>query len=167
MDRLLSNGRIIAGGITVMVIIFAALMAPILAPYDPTLMNPSKAFAIPGLEYFLGTDEFGRDIFSRLIFGVRISVQIAIYSVLISCVFGVLSGAIAAYIGGFIGNLIMRIMDVLLSIPPIIFAIAVFTFIGSGVPHIIFAIAILYTPRFSRIAYSTSMSVKENDYVKP
>ncbi len=166
MDRFLSNRRVVAGGITVAVILFAALLAPVLAPHDPTQMHPSKAFANPGREYLLGTDEFGRDIFSRLIYGVRISVQIAAYSVLIASVFGVLLGAMAAYAGGFVGNLIMRMMDILMSIPPILFAIAIVAFVGTGVPHIIAAIGILYIPRFARIAYSTSLSVKENDFVK-
>ena len=166
MGRLLTNGRVVAGGVAVAVILLTALFAPILAPQEPTQMNPSKAFASPGRAYLLGTDEFGRDIFSRLIFGVRISIQIALYSVVLAAVFGVLLGATAAYAGGVVGNLMMRMMDILMSIPPILFAIAVVAFIGTGVPHITVAIGILYIPRFARIAYSTSLSVKENDYIK-
>ena len=166
MSKFLSNIRVVVGGTLVMAIVLTALLAPLLSNHNPDKMNPVKAFRPPSVEYRLGTDNYGRDIFSRLLHGARISVQIALYSVIIAAVLGVFWGSIAAYTGGLFGNLVMRFMDILMSIPPIIFAIAIVAFIGSGVPHLVAAIGLLYAPRFGRIAYSSALSVKQNDYVK-
>jgi peptide/nickel transport system permease protein len=166
MTRFLSNPRVLVGGFAIIILFLTAVLAPVLAPFDPYKLNPSKSLRSPGQTYLLGTDDLGRDIFSRLVFGTRISLIIALLSVFLAAVCGIFLGVLAGYSGGFSDTLIMRAMDILMSIPPILFAIAVVAFLGTGVPHLIAAIGILYTPRFARIVYSSTMSVKENDYVK-
>jgi len=166
MSRFLGNIRVIVGGCAIIILFVTAVLAPFLAPFDPDKMNPSKSLKDPGGIYLLGTDDLGRDIFSRLVYGARISLLIAMAAVFLSAVGGVFLGVLAGYAGGLTDTAVMRMMDILMSFPPILFAIAIVAFLGTGVPHLIAAIGILYTPRFARIAYSSTISVRENEYVK-
>jgi len=166
MRQLFGNVRVIVGGAAIVLLFMMALLAPTIAPFEPNRMNPSKALKDPGSVYLLGTDDLGRDIFSRLVYGTRISLSIALTAVFIAAMAGVFLGVVAGYAGGLVDTAIMRMVDILMSFPPILFAIAIVAFMGTGVPNLIAAIGILYTPRFARIAYSSTMSVKENDYVK-
>jgi ABC-type dipeptide/oligopeptide/nickel transport system permease subunit len=166
MDRFINNIRIVVGGCALIILFFTAILAPVLSPFDPNKMNPAKSLKDPGQTYLLGTDDLGRDIFSRLVYGTRISLTIALTAVFLAAVCGVFLGLLAGYAGGLTDTAVMRMVDILMSFPPILFAIAIVAFLGTGVPHMVAAIAILYTPRFARIAYSSTMSVKENDYVK-
>jgi peptide/nickel transport system permease protein len=142
------------------------LLAPFLVPYDPDQMKPDQAFQLPDRNHWLGTDDYGRDLLSRLIIGARISIQIAVLAILAAAFCGVSLGTTAAYLGGVGDTAIMRIMDILIAFPPILFAIAIVAFLGTGITQMICAIAVLYTPRFARIAYSSAISIKANDYVQ-
>jgi ABC-type dipeptide/oligopeptide/nickel transport system permease subunit len=151
----------------VTIILFAtAFLGPFLSPHDPNKMNPGKALQMPNKTFLLGTDHYGRDTLSRLINGTRISIKISVFAVLIAALCGICLGTIAGYAGGIVDNVIMRVMDIFISFPPILFAIAIVAFLGTGVPHLIFAIATIYAPRFARLSYSSVLSIKENDYVQ-
>ena len=166
MKQIIKNVRVVVGGFAIIILFLTAVLAPVLTPFEPDKMHPAKALSDPGRIYLLGTDDLGRDIFSRLVYGARISLSIALTAVFLAALCGVFFGLLAGYTGGFIDTVIMRLVDILMSFPPILFAITIVAFLGTGVPHLIAAIGILYTPRFARIAYSSTMSVKENDYVK-
>lgn len=166
LRMLLNNKRVLVGAVGSAVLFVIVFFAPFLAPHNPDQMNPDKAFQPPSRTFLLGTDDFGRDILSRLIYGTRISIQIAASSILAAAVCGVSLGIAAGYLGGFGDSLIMRFMDILISFPPILFAIAFVAFLGTGTSQLILAIGILYIPRFARIAYSSVLSVKESDFVE-
>jgi peptide/nickel transport system permease protein len=142
-----------------------ALLAPVLAPADPIEMSPPQRLLPPGGRFLLGTDEFGRDILSRLLYGGRVSLVVAFGSIAIATVFGVALGLIGGYYGGLPETLTMRSMDVLLCIPPILLAIAVVAFAGSSLPNLVLVIGLIYIPRFARIVHGSALSVKQREFV--
>lgn len=156
--------RIGAGGLAALAIV--ALLADVIAPADPLKMDYVQTFRGPGEDGFiLGSDEFGRDILSRLIFGARVSLQVAVLSVVLSTVAGVFLGLVAGYFGGLLDAVIMRLMDVLLCFPPILMAISILTFMGNSQLNLIIAIAVLFTPGFVRIIYSSVVMLKHEEFV--
>ncbi len=159
------NVRLLLGGSVLAAFILAAVVAPLIAPRDPLQPNPARSLAGPSWAYPLGNDEFGRDVLSRLIFGARVSMAISIVSVALGLAAGTLAGFLAAYYGGLTDFMVMRGADVLLSIPPVLLAIGVVAILGASVPNIIAAITVLYTPRFARVAYAATHSVRTLDYV--
>jgi peptide/nickel transport system permease protein len=159
------NGRILVGGGVLTAFLLMALLAPLLAPYDPLRLYPGQALASPSWSHPLGNDEFGRDVLSRLIYGARISMQVALVAIGVALAAGTLAGFVAGYYGGLADPLVMRSADVLLAIPPVLLAIGVVAMLGPSVPNLILTVAILYTPRFARVAYATTQAVREHDYV--
>jgi peptide/nickel transport system permease protein len=159
------NARILLGGGVLSLYLLLALLAPLIAPYDPLQTFPAQALASPSRAHPLGNDEFGRDVLSRLIFGARISMQVAIVAVGLALAAGTLAGFVAGYVGGRIDPFVMRSADVLLSIPPVLLAIGVVAMLGPSVPNLILTVAILYTPRFARVAYASTKAVRQLDYV--
>ncbi len=143
-----------------------ALFAPLIAPYHPIDdVNYSKLNAAPSSEHLFGTDEYGRDIFSRVLYGARVSVSISFTTILISATIGVMMGLISGYLGGITDSILMRIVDGLMSFPPILFAIALMAALGTSTQNIILSLAIVYTPMFARLIRGTVLSVKEREYV--
>jgi ABC-type dipeptide/oligopeptide/nickel transport system permease subunit len=157
--------RVLVSGGFIVLLVIVALLAPILATSDPNLIRADVRFQPPGAAGLLGTDEFGRDMFSRIIFGARLSLLVSITSVIIALVFGIVMGMVAGYFGNPTDIILMRLADAILSFPPILLAIFVVAFLGSSVLNVILVIGLLYIPRFARIAYSSALSVKENDYI--
>jgi peptide/nickel transport system permease protein len=141
------------------------VVAPLIAPYDPLLPNPDRSLAPPSAAHPLGNDEFGRDVLSRLIFGARISIEVSIASIALALGVGTLAGLLAGYSGGLIDWIVMRAADVVLSVPPVLLAIGVVAILGPSLPNLILTIAVLYAPRFARVAYSSTKAVRELDYV--
>ncbi len=146
--------------------VLVALGAPLLAPKDPTAQNLRAVLQPVSGAHLLGTDELGRDIFSRLIFATRISMLAAAQAVIISVGIGVLPGAIAGYFGGIIDTVIMRITDAIMSYPPLILAVAIVGLLGPNLRNAMIAIGILYAPRFLRLMRSTVMSVREETFIE-
>jgi len=146
--------------------VLVALGAPLLAPKDPTAQNLRAVLQPVSGAHLLGTDELGRDIFSRLIFATRISMLAAAQAVIISVGLGVLPGAIAGYFGGIIDAGIMRITDAIMSYPPLILAVAIVGLLGPNLRNAMIAIGILYAPRFLRLMRSTVMSVREETFIE-
>jgi peptide/nickel transport system permease protein len=157
--------RILLGGGTLTVFLLVALLAPVIAPYDPLQPFPQYALAGPSRTHWLGNDEFGRDVLSRLIYGARISMRIALFSVGLALAIGTIAGFTAAYFGRALDPIIMRSADVLLSIPPVLLAIGVVAMLGPSVTNLTLTIAALYAPRFARVAYASTQAVRDLDYV--
>jgi peptide/nickel transport system permease protein len=161
----LRNPRVTIPGAILLVLIVVAIAAPWITPDDPFAMNTSQRLSGPTADNWMGTDEYGRDIFSRLIRGSRTSLVVAFSSVAIACVVGLAFGIVGAYFGGFWEVLTMRTVDVLLTYPPILLAIAVVAFLGPSVRNLIAVIALLYAPRFARIAYGSTLQIKRREFI--
>jgi peptide/nickel transport system permease protein len=150
----------IAGGFLVLIGL-VALFASLIAPYDYRDMV-GLPLSPQGL---LGTDDFGRDVFSRLLIGLRTSLSVAVSSVIIAAVLGVALGLVAGYSGRIVGTVIMRAVDILLSFPPVVLAIAAVAILGEELVNVVLVIGVLYIPRFTRIVYSQVLSLRNVEYV--
>jgi peptide/nickel transport system permease protein len=165
-NRLRKNHLARFGLVIGVLLVFFAITAEFIAPYRYDHQNLMKAFESPSKEHFFGTDEFGRDIFSRIIHGSRISLQVGMIAVGIAVVFGGLLGSVAGYYGGRIDNLIMRAMDILLSIPSILLAIAIAASLGPGLYNMMVAVGISSTPQYARIIRGSVLSLRGQEFVE-
>ncbi|MFR0985474.1 MAG: nickel transporter permease [Frisingicoccus sp.] len=147
-------------------IVLVTIFAPFLEPHDPTKMELSQKFIAPCREFIFGTDHLGRDIFSRVIEGARVSLSIAATVVFFSAVLGVVLGMFSGYVGGATDMLIMRVVDVLLAFPTIIFALALSTMMGTGQTNLIIAITCIQWTRYARIARGETLMLKNAEYVE-
>jgi peptide/nickel transport system permease protein len=164
--RLRKNPLAMFGLFIVALLIFFAITADIIAPYKYYEQNLMASFQPPSREHLFGTDEFGRDILSRIIHGSRISLQVGLIAVGISVVLGGFFGAIAGFYGGRIDNLIMRGMDILLSIPSILLAIAIAASLGPGLYNMMVAVGISTTPQYARIIRGSVLSLRGQEFVE-
>jgi peptide/nickel transport system permease protein len=157
--------------ILIALFVLAAIFAPVLAPYDPNSQNLLGRMRPPGtvsrsFHYLLGSDELGRDLLTRLIYGARVSLFVAIASVILSGVVGVLLGMLAGYLRGWVELIVMRLVDVFLSIPAILLAIITVAVLGTGLVNVIVVLALTRWPRYARIAYGQTLSVANMPYVR-
>ena len=164
--RLQRNRLAILGMCIMCILALTALFAPILAPYHYATLNPADSFEPPSWKYLLGTDEFGRDILSRIIYGAQVSLQVGIFSVALAMSSGGILGAIAAYYGGYIDEIIMRIMDIMLSIPQILLAIAIAAALGPGLLNVTIAVSIASLPAFARVVRGAVLSIVEQEFIE-
>jgi len=155
---------VVGAGIAVVVIVIAVL-APLIAPYDPIRQSVRSRFQPPGRSHLLGTDFYGRDVLSRVLFGARISLLVGVSSVALGIIVGTVMGLMAGYRRGKAEVIIMRIVDVMMSFPDEVLGIMVMVALGSGLLKLILAIAILMAPRFARLAYGPTLALRERDYV--
>jgi peptide/nickel transport system permease protein len=156
----------IVGSVIILVLLMCVLFAPYLAPYDPYLVDISNKLKVPNSEYWFGTDTVGRDVFSRVIFGARYSLAAGTIVVGIAIIFGSFIGLIAAYPGGRRGEMIMRLTDIFLAFPTMLFAIALASTLGPSFFNSMVAISIVYWPKYARLIYGQALSIRESDYVK-
>ncbi|MFZ7126023.1 MAG: ABC transporter permease [Desulfobacterales bacterium] len=159
------NKTALFGGIMAVVIVLVAIFAPVLAPYDPLDQDAVNRLSDGSAEHWLGTDDFGRDVFSRIIWGSRVSLIIGLVSVLAGLVAGTGMGMVAGYYGGRVETLVMRAVDVLMCFPDLILAIAVTAVLGSNLFNLIVTIAIVMTPRFARLSHGQLLKMRESEYV--
>jgi peptide/nickel transport system permease protein len=150
----------------IVLVIAIAVLAPLLAPYDPIVQDTVNRLERPSSEHWLGLDHFGRDVLSRIIYGTQVALIIGIASVALGGVLGTAMGIVAGYFGGRIGSLIMRVVDILLSFPDLITGLLVVAVLGTGMTKLIIAIGLTIAPRFARIAYGPTLSVKEKEFVE-
>lgn len=160
------NTIILVGAFILIIWIIVAILAPLISPYDQVKMHTLNRLEAPNKVFLLGTDEFGRDILSRLIYGARVSISIGFLSVISCALIGGSSGLLAGYCGGTIDSLIMRIMDVVMAFPAIFLAISIMAFLGPGIKNTILAIAIVYSPNFCRVTRGAVLSIRELDYIE-
>jgi ABC-type dipeptide/oligopeptide/nickel transport system permease subunit len=144
----------------------AAVLAPLIAPHDPTALRMPDRFQGPSWRYLLGTDELGRDLLSRLMYGARVSMAVGVVSVAIAAVAGTLLGLIGAFLGGRVDTVIMRMVDGLMAFPAIILALAVVTALGPSLRSAMIAIGIVSIPAFARIIRSSVLALKEREFVE-
>lgn len=164
--RLKRNKLALAGLFVIIILILVAVFADFIAPYPYAEQNLKAAFQFPSSKHIFGTDEFGRDIFSRIIFGSRISFEVGFIAVSIAVVTGGVLGAIAGYYGGVIDNLIMRFMDIALSIPQILLAIAIVAALGPSLANLMIAVGISSIPGYARIVRASVLSIKGQEFVE-
>ncbi|HCX04066.1 MAG: ABC transporter permease [Tissierellales bacterium] len=164
--RFRKNKLALFGFSVLLVFIILALAAPIIAPYDPFEMNTQSTLQKPNSSHIFGTDQFGRDILSRIIHGTRISFKVGVISVGISLVVGVAMGISAGYFGGWIDIVISRIIDIMFSFPDIFLALVIMAVLGTSLTNVMIAIGIVYTPIFARIARGSTLTVKDNAYIE-
>lgn len=163
--RLTRHKMAIVGSAILLVSLLSALTAPIVAPCDPIDMDLSSSFSPPSGAHLLGTDSFGRDVLSRMIFGTQVSLAVGLSSVGWAALVGIPIGLIAGYFGGTVGNILMRMVDALLSFPPLLLAIAITGSRGGGLANVVFALGVIYVPVFARLVRGNTLSLREEVYV--
>ncbi len=167
LKRIVKSKISLLGLIIVAVFLLVALFAPVIAPYDPISDSDLvKRLEAPSNDHIMGRDSQGRDVFSRIVYGARISVKIGVISVGFALILGVTLGALAGYYGKWLDGIIMRLMDILLAFPSVLLAIAITAVLGPELRNAMIAIGIVYTPHFARIVRSTVLSVKATEYIE-
>lgn len=156
---------VIAGVIVILVFVVIAILAPIISPYNPNKQNYSNILSQPSLQHLLGTDQFGRDTLSRIFYGSQISLMVGVVAVFIATVIGILMGLLASYFGGWVDQVIMRIIDCLMAIPPIMLTLVIAAVLGGGITNVMISIGISLMPPFCRLMYGLVLSAKESDYI--
>jgi peptide/nickel transport system permease protein len=164
--RLRRSKLVVAAACFLVLMVLVAAAAPLVAPYDPLAMAPAVRFQGPSLAHVFGTDEYGRDVLSRLIYGARISLEVGLISVGISLIVGAILGAVAGYYGRAIDMLISRLMDILFAFPAILLAIALMAVLGSDIRNVMLAIGIVNVPIFMRVARASTLTVRTTQYVE-
>lgn len=167
--RMLKKNKMALVGLGILVIlVLLALFADVIADYDTVVIKQNLANRLkgPSAEHWLGTDEFGRDIFARLVHGARVSLKVGIIAVGISIVLGGILGALAGFYGGKIDNIIMRVMDVFLAVPSILLAIAIVSALGPSILNLMVAISISSVPSYARIVRASVLSIRDQEFVE-
>jgi peptide/nickel transport system permease protein len=165
MHRLMRNPTAVAGGVFITLFVLIALAAPIIATHNPMKIAIAERLQPPSLQHYMGTDVYGRDIFSRSVYGSRISIRVAAIASILALTTGGLIGLIAGFVGGTLDNLLMRSSDVLLAFPGLLLAIGISAALGTGERSIILALWIVYVPRFARLCRAAVLQVKGLDFV--
>jgi glutathione transport system permease protein len=156
----------LVAGLVIVAIALAAVLAPWLAPFDPATPDYEHVLEGPSWLHWCGTDAYGRDILSRIIWGGRVSLSVGLLSVSLGGVVGVLIGLMSGFLGGWVDSLLMRLMDVLLAFPGIVLAIGVVAVLGPGIDNVIYAIAVFSVPVFARLVRGTTLALKQTVYVQ-
>lgn len=161
------RSKIAAAGLVVLVIlVIIAVTAPLLTSYDPVMISPLDALLGPSREHPFGTDQFGRDVFSRVVFGTRISLMVGFISVSIAVVIGTLAGLASGFYGGWVDTIVMRFVDVMLAFPGILLALALVSILGPSLQNLMIAVGISSVPQYARMVRGSVLSAKENIYVE-
>ncbi|MDQ3654504.1 MAG: ABC transporter permease [Chloroflexota bacterium] len=153
------------GGLILGLVLFLAVTADVLTPYDPNFQDYGAVLQPPSAAHLFGTDEIGRDIYARVIYGSRVSLQVGAISVGIAVFAGVLVGLLAGHYGGWVDEVLMRGMDALQAFPGLVLALAIAAMLGPGIGNAMIAIGIVSMPVFARLVHGQALSVRENDFV--
>jgi peptide/nickel transport system permease protein len=165
-QALLHQKLALTGGIIVVFFALVALIGPFLAPYGPTDVHSSDFLKAPGGKYLFGTDNFGRDILSRLLYGARISFEVGVIAVGIAAVIGIVIGLVSGYFGGWVDNILSLFMDVLFAFPTILLAIAIMAMLGNSLANVMIAIGLVNAPTFMKVVRGSVLSVRNTTYVE-
>lgn len=166
LRRLLRNKGATASAVILVIVVLAALAAPAIAPYDPEEVDISVRLEPPSFSHLMGTDQFGRDVFSRTLHGARITLFFAVAAVVLATTMGVVPGLLAGYVGGLLDTLVTRAVDVMLAFPGILLALVIVAILGIGLQQLIWAIAISYIAVYIRLVRGSVIATRENDYVE-
>jgi peptide/nickel transport system permease protein len=165
LRRLWRNPGAVAGAVVLVVVILLAILAPLIAPYDPIEQDTSAIRAAPSREHLFGADNFGRDVFSRVLYGGRMSLPVGFVAVGITAIFGVALGLIAGYYGRRIDTVIMRWVDLMLAFPGILLAMALIAILGTSLFNLMLAVGIAAIPEYTRVVRGSVLSAREAEYV--
>ncbi len=160
-----SRGIVVFGLVILILMLIAAVFAPLIAPYDPNEIDPSASLSGLSKAHLLGTDKLGRDTLSRLIFGTRTALIVGFVTVFISAAIGITLGLLAGRFGGLLGGIIMRAMDALMCCPMILLALLIAAVLGGGMKNVIIALSFASIPVYARVTNGLTLSIKENDYI--
>lgn len=163
--RIVRNRKAVVGGTFLLIIVLAAIFADVVAVHDPAAQNLRNRLQPPSAEHWLGTDQFGRDMFSRIVHGARISLRVGFISVGLALLAGGTMGLLAGYYGGWMETVFMRLVDILLALPSFLLALAIVSTLGPSLTNVMIAVGIAYTPGFARVMRSSVLSVRQLDYV--
>lgn len=167
IHRLRTNTLAFIGAIAIVVILLIAVFAPLIGPYDPIEIQTADRFLPPGSSgHILGTDFLGRDVFSRIVFGSRISLLLAGLSVVLGALLGVTAGVIAGFVGGWVDTIVMRVADVLFAIPSLMIALGVVGLVGRSMEAVVIALGVAYSPLFARVCHSAVVSIRELGFIE-
>ena len=164
LNRALRNRNVQRGGVIIMILIAVAIFAPLLAPYDPAKIALGKRLSAPSVAFLFGTDEFGRDIFSRVVFGARLTLYVGIVAVGIGFISGVAIGISAGYFGGWLRSLLMRSVDYLYTFPDILIALGLVAFLGPSLTNVMIAVGFSVIPYYARVTYSVVLVERNKPY---
>ncbi|SFU18550.1 nickel transporter permease [Mesorhizobium sp. YR577] len=162
----LRNTSFVVGAVISLVVILCAVFAPYVATHGVEQMDMRNRFAGPSVNHWLGTDNFGRDLWSRTVFGARVSLTIAVISVFCSTLIGTVVGLVAGYFGGWVDQVLMRITDIFLGFPAIVLALAIVAVLGPGVLNVSIAIIVVAWTEYARVVRSTTLVLREQNYVQ-
>lgn len=166
LRRLRRHPSAIAGGSVLLVILILTMLAPLIAPYDPIETFPREARFAPSADHWLGADQLGRDVWSRILWGARISLLLGLIAVAIGGVIGTALGLLAGYFRGFVEIFIMQFIDILLAFPGFLLALAAVAILGTGINNVMIAVGIALVPGFARVVRSSTLTVREMTYVE-
>ena len=161
----LSRWPVTLGLIALLVFLVTCAFAPVFAPYGPYAQELKNVLSKPSLKHLLGTDSLGRDTLSRLIYGARITLAVGVVAVGIAAMVGTVLGLIAGFFGGWVSALIMRVIDAIMAIPPLLFALVLAALLGTGVKNVMIAVGFSLMPTYARLVCGQTLSVRENEYV--
>ena len=163
--RIRRSANVRIGASVLLIMVLLAVFAPLITSYDPIQITPALRLRPPDAEHWFGTDDFGRDVFTRIAYGARLSLQVGVISVVLAASIGVTLGIIAGYYGGWIDALIMRLIDVMLAFPGILLALAIVAILGRSLTNVMIAVGISAIPVYARMARGTTLSVKNIDFI--
>lgn len=164
--RFLRKPIAVLGGLIIILVTLACILAPVLAPFDYDAQDVTRKFTEPNAEFIFGTDNLGRDVFSRLLYGGRISLMVGFVSASVAAVFGVLLGGVAAFYGKKTDNIIMRILDVFMALPQMLLAIVISAMIGTGIKGAIIAVTIATIPRYAQAVRGPILAIRNQEFVE-
>lgn len=153
------------GFIVVLLVVAVALLAPLIAPFSPSAQSSPRLLP-PSAEHWMGTDELGRDVFSRVVFGARTSLYVGLLSVSLASVLGITTGVLAGYLGGTFDSVAMRVVDIIFAFPTLVLAIVIAGLLGPSLTNAMLAIAVVFSPSFARVARSSVLTVKNEVYIE-
>lgn len=166
MRKIWKNYLSVAGLAIILAFYLAQALAPQIAPYDPIKMDPANLLIPPSSQHILGTDGYGRDIFSRLLYGGRVSFVVSLLSTLVALFFGTTAGLIAGFFGGWVDTFIMRLMDIILAFPALLLAIAIMAVLGQSELNIVLAIGVVYVPQFARLTRGSVLAIRDLEFIE-
>lgn len=164
--RFRRNGLAMGGLLVTAAVLLIALLAPVLAPYDPAAVDVPARLQGPSLAHPMGTDRYGRDLLSRVLFGARIALQVAVATPLVAGVVGVPIGLVSGYVGGRVDDALMRLMDAIFAFPAILLGLTLVAVFGQSLTNIVLALGIVYIPQFARVTRGSAVSVAEEEHVR-
>ncbi|MBS3987460.1 MAG: ABC transporter permease [Erysipelothrix sp.] len=164
--RLRKNKAAVVGLIILVILVIVAIFADVIAPFDYTTQNLNAVLQKPNSTHWFGTDNFGRDIFSRVVYGSRISLRIGFIAVGIALIVGGSMGAIAGYFGGWFDTIVMRLVDIMLAVPTILLAISIVSVLGPGITNLMIAVGVSNVPTYARVVRASVLSIKETQYIE-